>query len=142
MEVAKPASGPKGGRFETEQLWGAAAIKHTYDDLAEKMANAEASVDLRSLKPLNQFIWLLDAPQCEKVQEWVSTLAKRFKSVGGRLSIADGEEGAASSSSTTLVAQTAMSADADAAGSSKARRGTTTKKQPSPQRKPLIRKRR
>lgn len=100
-----------GDRHKYKKLWGAEALKHTYTEVATKMAASEASVDLKSLKPLKQFIWLLDAGQREKVQEWVATLAKRFKATGAdALSIADGDGVAGATESIALVSSASGSA--------------------------------
>lgn len=69
-------------KVEKKRLCGAAAIKWAFSVMEERMKECAATVDVKSLMPLRQFRWVLEAGQKAQVQAWLRQVMLQKEGAG------------------------------------------------------------
>ena len=82
-DVGKPVDVRK------KTLEGVVAVRHTYNNISEKMQKGPSALSMKYLMPLKQFAWLLSEDEKLKVREWVAAVAKHYTLKDGQLSLTE-----------------------------------------------------
>jgi len=130
VEVIETVAAEPGklGYGSKQVIRGGPAVQRTYEDIRDRVARNDASVNLETLKPLKAFAWLLTHDQVKNVQSWIGLVCSRSLTGGmaGAKCITAGSQGGApleicaASSATPSMSSGAASSSSGTARKTKA----------------------